>query len=451
MLSQIYFSNDYLKNISSIVFDNHNYLYFSNSGLNSPYYSNIFRIDLNNNIIQLTNNTNSSINYVGLYFYNNKIYTTTFNNFIYTLDLTNYSIHLLALLDNNTLNIKSIGICLDNVENVYVSTQLNTISSCNGHVYKIIKKENNKSIVFIHLDYFIHPQYITIDSDNNVYISDIGKKSVLKCNSSGIIINEFFINNVSFSSILFHNNYFYCSNQNKNSITKCNIEGIIINENFIIGGQTILGGGIAFDNFHNFYVSNEFNFHENDKENKYTTILMVKMYEPLCFNKGCKILCLNKKYEEKYKNVEKLKIGNIIKTYKHGYRKITFIHKNILKNNPENYIECMYKLPKNTVIDGNTCFEDFIITGNHSILVNNILKEIKEEYKQIFKNKNIQKIDDKYLLQSFISKDFEKITDNNIYIYYHFVLENDDNNDRQYGVWCNGILTETLNLHFYPF
>jgi len=31
----------------------------------------------------------------------------------------------------------------------------------------------------------------------------------------------------------------------------------------------------------------------------------------------------------------------------------------------------------------------------------------------------------------------------NLYTYYHFILENDGDNDKRYGVWANGILTET--------
>jgi len=31
----------------------------------------------------------------------------------------------------------------------------------------------------------------------------------------------------------------------------------------------------------------------------------------------------------------------------------------------------------------------------------------------------------------------------NLYIYYHFILENNGNNDERFGVWANGILTET--------
>ena len=38
---------------------------------------------------------------------------------------------------------------------------------------------------------------------------------------------------------------------------------------------------------------------------------------------------------------------------------------------------------------------------------------------------------------------FEKIDNTNIYTYYHFTLENNGNDEERYGVWANGVLTET--------
>lgn len=52
-------------------------------------------------------------------------------------------------------------------------------------------------------------------------------------------------------------------------------------------------------------------------------------------------------------------------------------------------------------------------------------------------------IEDKYLLLSSVSKDFIKLENRKLYTYYHFVLENDGNDDERFGVWSNGILTET--------
>jgi hypothetical protein len=162
----------------------------------------------------------------------------------------------------------------------------------------------------------------------------------------------------------------------------------------------------------------------------------------VCFNEGTKILCLNKKFEEEYIPIENLRKGDLVKSYKHGYRKIDFIGTYHMINNPNKILECMYKMEKT---NENGLIEDLIVTGGHSILVDD-LGENKDENEKIFKGTQI--IDDKYLLLSCVSKDFKKLENNNLYNYYHFVLEN-SGNDERYGVWANGILTETPSKNFF--
>lgn len=159
--------------------------------------------------------------------------------------------------------------------------------------------------------------------------------------------------------------------------------------------------------------------------------------DPSCFNEGTKILCLNKNLEEEYIPIENLRKGDLVKSYKHGYRKIDLIGKNIMINNPNKFNECMYKMEKT---EENGLIEDLIVTGGHGILVHD-LAEYKEENDKIF-GKTVM-IDDKYLLLSAVSKEFLKLENTNLYTFYHFILENNGNDDERFGVWANGILTET--------
>lgn len=172
---------------------------------------------------------------------------------------------------------------------------------------------------------------------------------------------------------------------------------------------------------------------------EYQSVIMnfASISDPSCFNQGTKILILNKKIEEEYISIENLRKGDLVKSYQHGYRKIDLIGKNPMINNPNRFNECMYKMEKT---EENGLIEDLIVTGGHSILVDD-LAEYKEETDKIFKT--IHMIDNKYLLLSAVSKQFIKLENTNLYTYYHFILENDGDNDKRYGVWANGILTET--------
>ena len=47
-----------------------------------------------------------------------------------------------------------------------------------------------------------------------------------------------------------------------------------------------------------------------------------------------------------------------------------------------------------------------------------------------------------------ISDDFESVNDNNKYTLYHLVLESQDVN-KQFGIYANGILSETMSINIF--
>ena len=177
-----------------------------------------------------------------------------------------------------------------------------------------------------------------------------------------------------------------------------------------------------------------------DSTNRYIITVTIVSSNTPCFNIGTKILCLNKMFEEEYVPVQALKKGDIVKTYLQGYRKIKHIGVNRFINNPDDYKSCMYIMKKSKNLN---LTEDLIITGEHSILVNYVVKE--ERIKQRKMLSSALNIGPKQLVMSCISSLFNKITDNNEYTYYHFCVEDDDSesySDQKYGVWSNGILAE---------
>jgi len=164
----------------------------------------------------------------------------------------------------------------------------------------------------------------------------------------------------------------------------------------------------------------------------------------LCFNKGTKILCMNHQLEDEYIPIEKLRIGDFVKTFKHGYRKISKVIQGKFMNNPKKWNMCMYKMAKT---DSNGLLEDLIVTGGHSILVDSLSDAVLLKYEEMgipdFAN---QTIDKKHLVLSCVSDEFVPMQNHNRYHYYHLLLENNDDEEERFGIWANGVLTETPNV-----
>ena len=150
-----------------------------------------------------------------------------------------------------------------------------------------------------------------------------------------------------------------------------------------------------------------------------------------CYEANTLILILENN-EEVYKKVSKLKVGDLVKTYKQGYKKIKLLHS--FKYKPPSGIKglnMLYKHKENGVI----------ITGGHSILVDELTEQEKiNNLKQCGFNKTIE---DKKLLLACSSDKFEKIDNGREYHLFHFSLETDDPKEH-FGVYItDGILSES--------
>ena len=156
-----------------------------------------------------------------------------------------------------------------------------------------------------------------------------------------------------------------------------------------------------------------------------------------CFCKGTEILCITDK--EEYIKVEDLKINTLVKTYKNNPKKIVSIYKTIYKNDSSYHQICKISNYKNQT-------NDLYLTGGHSILVDELSETEKSKTLEYWNE--YKKINDKYLLLSCVNDNVVKIDDENDYEVYHIVLENDDELE-QYGIYANGILTESMSIHCY--
>jgi len=157
----------------------------------------------------------------------------------------------------------------------------------------------------------------------------------------------------------------------------------------------------------------------------------------LCFDESTEILCLVEKLEEVYIPISELKVGDFVKSFKHGFRRVSTIYKNSLTNTINDFNSCMFLMPKNENMT-----KDLIVTGGHSILVDNMTESEFIKNSEYFNN-TFPKIDDKQLLLAAASEKFTALENNNEYTIYNFCLENDSDDEARYGVWANGVLVET--------
>jgi len=158
-------------------------------------------------------------------------------------------------------------------------------------------------------------------------------------------------------------------------------------------------------------------------------------FDVTCFLKGTEILCLIDN-EEKYIKIEDISDDTMIKTYKHGYKKLLLKSHQKVHNN----IVCM----KKDSLNNNVPFNDLKVTTGHSMLVDNLTDD---EITEIEKWNPVKKIDDKFLILSRVSKYFEEYDTKELNNVYHLILEADDL-DTQYGIYANGVLMESMSKQF---
>ena len=299
-----------------------------------------------------------------------------------------------------------------NFGNLYVASQ------DNNSVYIV---QSTGTVISFVIGAFSAPSGLAFDTIGNLYVANIGNNTVSKVNPFGDTVSTFASEFNGPIGLAFDNyGNLYVTNNGNNTISEVDSSGTIIDTLNLSNSPLFL----AFDSNSYLYVSTS----DNN---------VLKSTVVICFNEGTKILCLNADLKEEYIPIELLKKGDLVKSYLHGYRKIDLIGKGNVINNHMEKTQSMYKMEKT---ETNGLLEDLIITGYHSILVDQLSEEEKEEQKQMNFE---QSIDDKQLLFACVSKDFQQLQDNNVYHYYHFILENDGDDEKRFGVYANGVLCET--------
>jgi hypothetical protein len=142
---------------------------------------------------------------------------------------------------------------------------------------------------------------------------------------------------------------------------------------------------------------------------------------PPCFLEGTQIAVLRDGVESLV-NVEDLRRGDLVNTYKHGPKAIKIIGKRTCQNDKDKINAALYKVAKTEEM-----VDDLYISGGHGILKDDAPRGLQF------------KIDDKYI--HFAHQCCEHVDDRRMCTYYNFCMEGDK--DERYGVWANGLLCET--------
>jgi len=157
-----------------------------------------------------------------------------------------------------------------------------------------------------------------------------------------------------------------------------------------------------------------------------------------CFLENTQILI--KQYgDEIYIPIQNLRKGDLVKTLNYGYIQIHSVGHAILYNDSLN------KNVTQKLYCKKTGFDDLILTGGHSILVDSLNED---EIIKTNKYWDVPKmIDDKYLLLVCIDKNAELYEKNGLMNIYHVALEC-ENIHRNFGIYANGILVESCSIDY---
>jgi hypothetical protein len=159
-----------------------------------------------------------------------------------------------------------------------------------------------------------------------------------------------------------------------------------------------------------------------------------------CFKEDTKILT-----EKGYVPIQDLRKGDLVKTINDGYKPIYMIgykkhyHDVVNGNLKDKLYKCSHEQYPEV-------FEDLIITGGHSILIDNFKDDVQREQIKEFSG-DIYVTDSKYRLPICLDEKASVYEKEGEHTIYHFALEH-DNYYMNYGIYANGLLVETCSKRY---
>lgn len=163
---------------------------------------------------------------------------------------------------------------------------------------------------------------------------------------------------------------------------------------------------------------------------------------PICFLEGSEILCYNlKTYTEEYRPIETLRKGMFVKTLFDGYKRIDLIGSSKIYN-PANKLRGKYRLYRCPVENYETATRDLIVTGCHSILVQQLTTQERNDVIEI--NGAAFVTDRLYRLPACVDRRAVPFEEEGIFRIWHLALEHTDP-FMNYGIYANGLVVETTS------
>jgi hypothetical protein len=418
----------------SFAFDVNNNMYYAT--INT-----IYKVDVNKNETVFSSGYSTVFellfNHIGFpsdYLY---VCDSSFNNkYIYKVDTNGNKTVFFDFSGNPSPDsILQSGVAIDANNNFYYQTPLNRT------IYKI----NTLGV----LSLFINGSSISntinaisFDAQDNMYITQLNKISKYDISGNLITNNFFTTTDTIVTNLIFNNTNVYIATFKTGLNRYVNLSKYDLNGNFL---ETIYI-------LNNVFLSSFILNFDSDGNLFFGPINPNIIYEypigsgpipptpsPIpCFKEDTNILT-----NKGYLPIQHLKIGDYIKTSKHGYVPISMIgHKNIQNpGNQERIPDRLYVCAKEQFPE---LLEDLVITGRHALLVDSLTEEEEKETEKVLEK--IYMTEDKYRLPACVDTQtipYEKEGDFKVY---HIALQNRDAN-ANYGIYANGLLVESCSAN----
>jgi len=299
------------------------------------------------------------------------------------------------------------------------------------------------------------PKALLIDKTNTyIYILNSGTNSIGKYSltSPTTDYNPTWATSIGLSSPLgivtdSSNTYMYVVNNGNNTVTQLAVATPTTYQTYATNVSAGLFNpvGIAIDASNTFmYVSNQ-----TGGSNTLGTISQIYLSlpgpspgptDPPCFLANTKILT-----DEGYVKIQYLRKGDLVQTLQHGLVPIDVIGFKPITHpaRKERVKDQLYKYSTTTTPE---LFEDLVLTGCHSVLVDEFTSpEQREKTRDILGD--IYVTDKKYRLPACLDENANVYETPGEYTIYHFALENADYY-MNYGVFANGLLVESSSKRY---